>query len=171
LASRFVLVGVAVVIGLLVGFGAAYAYQQSQVSSLQTSLSQANESISMLHSEMNTSRAIALQPKSGQMIHGGWVILASVGNGDYAVTLHADGLEPPSSGGYIVEGVQRTASMDVVPIGANATASEFDAGTDGAGSFWTVLMQNPGTSFEAIELVYLPGMNMTAATVVATAPL
>jgi hypothetical protein len=159
------------VIGLLVGFGAAYAYQQSQVSSLQSSLSQANESISMLHDQMNATRAIALQPKSGQMIHSGWVILASVGSGDYAVTLHANGLEPPASGGYIVEGVQRTASMNVVPIGANASASEFDAGTDGTGIFWTVLMQNPSTSFESVELVYLPGMNMTAATVVATASL
>jgi hypothetical protein len=171
LASRSVLVGVAAVVGLLVGFGAAYAYQQSQISSLQTSLSQANASISMLHEEMNGTQSVALQPKSGQMIHGGWLILASVGNGDYSVTLHADGLEPPSSGGYIVEGVQRTSAMSVVPIGANATGSEFDAGTDGSGTYWTVLMQNPSTSYESVELVYLPGMNMTAAVVVATASL
>ena len=87
------------------------------------------------------------------------------------MSLHADGLEPPSSGGYIVEGVQRTGSMNVVPIGANATASEFDATTNGVGNYWTVLMQNPTTSFEAINLVYLPGMDMTHATVVASAQL
>lgn len=171
LASRTVLLGVALVLGLLVGFGATYAYDQSQVSSLQTSLNQANQSISTLHQEMNSTRVLQLQPKSGQMIHSGWVIIAAVGNGDYAVSLHADGLESPSSGGYIVEAAQRTGSMNVVPIGANATSSEFDASANGAGSYWTVLMQNPSSSFESVELVYLPGMNMAQATVVATAQL
>jgi hypothetical protein len=169
--SKGVLIGAAVVIGLLVGFGAAYAYEQSQISSLQTSLAQANESVSMLHAEMNGTRALSLTPKSGQMIHTGWVVLASVGGGDYVISLHADGLEPPSSGGYIVEGVQRTTAMNVVPIAGNATASEFDAGADGAGSYWTVIMQNPTRSFEAIDLVYLPGMNMAQATVVASTQL
>ena len=167
--SRAILVAVAVVIGLLVGFGGSYLYNQSQVSSLQSSLAQANESISMLHQQANGSRALALQPKAGQMIHSGWVVIASVGSGDYAVSVHADGLEPPSSGGYIVEGVSRTGNT--VPIAANATASEFDAGSDGTGSYWTVLMQNPTTSFEAIDLVYLPGMNMAQATVVASTQL
>ena len=170
LASRSVLIGVALVLGLLAGFGATYAYDQSQVSSLQSSLNQANESVSMLHQEMNSTRAIQLQTKSGQMIHSGWVVIASVGGGDYAVSLHADGLEPPSGGGYIVEAVQSSGSMNTVPIGANATASEFDAGTDGSGNYWTVLMQNPSTSFESIELVYLPGMSMSQAVVVASAP-
>jgi hypothetical protein len=105
------------------------------------------------------------------MIHSGWMIVASVGSGDYAVSLHADGLEPPSGGGYIVEGVQRAGNMNVVPISGNATTSEFDAGSDGAGSYWTVLMQNPSSSFEAIDLVYLPGMNMAQATVVASVQL
>ena len=105
------------------------------------------------------------------MINSGWVIIASVGNGDYIVSLHADGLEPPASGGYIVEGVQRTTSMNVVPIGVNATVSEFDAGADGSGSYWTVLMQNPSSSFESLELVYLPGMSMAQAAVVASAQL
>lgn len=155
----------------MAGIGATYAYEQSQISSLQSSLSQANASLSMLQHETNGTRALSLQPKAGQMIHSGWVIIASVGSGDYVVTLHADGLEPPSSGGYIVEGVQRTTAMNVVPIGANATASEFDATTNGSGSYWTVLMGNPSTSFEAIDLVYLPGMSMTQATVVASAQL
>lgn len=165
------LLALALVIGLLVGAGSTYAYEQSQVASLQNSLSAANESVSMLHQEMNATGALALQPKSGQMIHSGWLIIASVGSGDYAISLHADGLEPPSSGGYIVEGVQRTASMNVVPIGANATASEFDATASGVGSYWTVLMENPSTGFEGINLVYLPGMDMTHATVVASAQL
>jgi len=103
------------------------------------------------------------------MIHSAWVIVASVGSGHYVISLHAEGLEPPAMGGYIVEGVQRTGSANVVPIGANATASEFDAGTDGTGNYWTILMQNPSSSFGAIYLVYLPGMNMAQASVVATA--
>jgi hypothetical protein len=162
---------IALVVGLLVGFGATYAYDRSQLSSLQSSLKQANESISMLHAETNSTRAVQLQPKAGQMIHSGWVIIASVGGGDYVVSLHADGLEPPSSGGYIVEGVQRTTAMNAVPIGANETASEFDAGTNGAGGYWTVLMGSPSTTYESIDLVYLPGMNMAQAVVVAAAPL
>ena len=165
------MLSVFLVVGLLVGFGAAYAYNQSQVSSLQTSLNQANESVSMLRGEMNSTRVIQLQAETGQMIHSGYVIIADVGSGDYWVSIHAEGLEPPSGGGYIVEGVQRTASMNTVPIGANATASEFDAGAGGSGTYWTVLMENPGASFESIELVYLPGMNMAQASVVATASL
>lgn len=105
------------------------------------------------------------------MIHTGWVVIAPVGSGDYAIAVHAEGLEPPSAGGYIVEGAQRTTAMNVVPISANATASEFDAGTDGVGNYWTVIMQNPTTSFESIELLYLPGMNMTQATLVASVSL
>lgn len=171
MVSRTLLVAVFLVIGLLVGFGGTYLYNQSQVSSLQSSLAQANQSISMLHQEMNGTGALALQPKAGQMIHSGWVVIASVGSGDYAISVHADGLEPPSSGAYIVEGVSRTGNMSATPIGANATASEFDAGSDGVGSYWTVIMQNPTSSFEAIDLVYLPGMNMAQATVVASATL
>ena len=171
MASKTVVLAAVLLVGLVAGFGATYAYEQGQVSSLQTSLNQANESVSMLHAEMNSTRALALQPRSGQMIGSGYVIIAAVGGGDYVVSLHADGLEPPSSGSYIVEGAHRTTSMNVIPVGANATASEFEAGPNGVGSYWTLLMQNPNAAFESIELVYLPGMSMTQATVVATAQL
>jgi hypothetical protein len=39
------------------------------------------------------------------------------------------------------------------------------------GNYWTVIMENPSTSFESIELLYLPGMNMTQATLVASVSL
>ncbi len=160
------------VIGLLVGFGAAYLYDQNQITSLQGSLTQANQSISALHNQTaNVSRTLPLTPHPGAMIHTGWLILTAVGSGDYAVVVHAEGLEPPSSGGYIVEAAQRTTAMNVVPIAANATASEFDAGTDGVGNYWTVIMENPTTSFESIELLYLPGMNMAQASLVASVSL
>ncbi|MDA4127545.1 MAG: hypothetical protein OK452_10160 [Thaumarchaeota archaeon] len=172
MASRTILLAAVLVIGLLVGFGASYLYAQNQITSLQNSLTQANQSISTLHSQTgNTSKVLALSPHPGAMIHTGWVVIAPVGSGDYAIVVHAEGLEPPSLGGYIVEGAQRTTAMNVVPIGANATASEFDAGTDGVGNYWTVIMQNPTTSFESIELLYLPGMNMAQATLVASVSL
>jgi hypothetical protein len=160
MTSRTILLAVVGVIGLLVGFGAAYAYDQSQITSLQSSLTQAN-----------AAKALPLAPHAGAMIHTGWVVITPVGSGDYAIVVHAEGLEPPSSGGYIVEAAQRTTAMNVVPIGANATASEFDAGPDGVGNYWTVIMQNPTTSFESIELMYLPGMNMTQASLVASVSL
>lgn len=158
------MLGAVLVIGLLIGFAAAYLYSQNQITSLQNSLTQANQSA-------NASKALALAPHPGAMIHTGWVIITAVGNGDYAIVVHAEGLEPPSSGGYIVEAAQRTTAMNVVPIGANATASEFDAGADGVGNYWTVIMENPTTSFESIELMYLPGMNMAQASLVASVSL
>jgi hypothetical protein len=171
-ASRSVLLAVVLVIGLLVGFGGTYLYDQNQITSLQNSLTQASQTISSLHgSSANTSKVLPLTPHPGAMIHTGWVVIAPVGSGDYAISLHAEGLEPPSSGGYLVEGAQRTTAMNVVPVGANASASEFEAGTDGVGNYWTVIMENPTTSFESIELLYLPGMNMTQATLVASVSL
>ncbi len=172
MVSRAVLISVAAVIGLLVGFGASYVVSAGRISSLQSSLSQATESNSMLLGEIhNETLGLAFKTQSGQMIHSGWVFISPIGSGDYAVSLHAEGLEPPSMGGYIVEGVTRGGAMNMVPIAGNATASEFDSGTDGVGTYWTTLMQNPSTTYEAIDLLYLPGMNMTQAAVVGTVQL
>lgn len=171
MVSRTALISVAVVVGLVVGFGVGYAVYQGQISSLQSTLNQANESNSMLHTELqNQTTTKALNPQPGQMIHSGWVLISPVGSGDYAVSLHADGLEPPASGSYVVEGVTRQ-GMNMVPLAGNATASEFEAGTDGSGNFWTTLMQNPSSTYEGIDLLYLPGMDMTHATLVASAQL
>jgi hypothetical protein len=62
-------------------------------------------------------------------------------------------------------------SMAVVPIGPNATASEFETSSNGVGNFFILLSQNPYSAFENVQIVYLPGMQMTNATVVATATL
>ena len=171
MSSRTVLVSVAVVIGILVGFSAGYATYQGQISSLQTSLTQANQSNTMLHAELqNQTLALVLKPQAGQMIHSGWIFVSPIGSGDYAISLHAEGLEPPASGAYIVEGVTRQ-GMNMVPLSGNATASEFEAGADGVGTYWTTLMQNPSSAYEGIDLLYLPGMSMTHATLVATVQL
>lgn len=172
MASRAVLLSAVLVIGLVVGFGASYAVSASQISSLQTSLSQAASSNAMLQQEMqNVTMSLPLKPQAGQMIHGGWVFLAPVAAGDYAVSVHAEGLEPPSSGAYIVEVVQRGGNMNMVPIGPNATSSEFEANSAGVGNYWIVLMQNPRSGFEAIDILFLPGMQMTNATLVASVKL
>src|SRR5712692_7906838 len=172
MASRAILISASAVIGLLVGLGGSYLVTAGQISSLQASLSKANESNTMLQGEMqNITTRLALTPKAGQMINSGWIFIAPVGTGGYAVFLHAEGLEPPSSGGYIVEGVTKSVGMNLVPLGPNATASEFDASTNGIGNFWLVLNQNPSVKYEAIDVLYLAGMQMSNAAVVASASL
>jgi hypothetical protein len=116
--------------------------------------------------------AIAFTPAHGQMFGKGWLIVAPLGNGSYAVTLHATGLEPASMGDYIVEAAQNSGQMAMVPIaGTNATQSEFIADNNGNGQFFIVLHQEPSSNFESVSIVYLPGMQMQGATVVATASL
>jgi hypothetical protein len=172
LASKALLASTVLVVGLLIGIGATYVVTANQVSSLQKSLSDANESNMMLHDEMqNGTLSLALQVQSGQMFHSGWVFISAIGSGDYAISLHAEGLEQASAGDYIVEGVTRGATMQMVPISGNATSSEFDASATGVGNFWTSIMQNPSSSFEAIDLLYLPNMDMTHATLVASVSL
>ena len=123
---------------------------------------------SMLQAEMqNVTSKLALTPEAGQMIHTGWIFIAPLGTGRYAVFLHAEGLEPPSSGGYIVEGVTRS-GMKMVPLGPNATASEFVASANGIGHYWLVLNQNPSVNYEAIDVLYLAIVSAIALVVVGT---
>jgi len=171
--ARNVLLPTALVVGLLVGFGASYAVSSSQISSLQNSLKQANDSNTMLHGELqNTTLALALVAKPGQTIRSGWILISPIGSGHYALSLHAEGLQPASAGAYIIEVVPSSGSGNMVPISGNATtASEFEADTGGVGNYWYVLMENPSASFKGIDLLFLPGMDMTRATLVATAQL
>ncbi len=75
-------------------------------------------------------------------------------------------------GDYIVEAAQSRGQMATVPIaGTNATLSEFEADSFGYGQFFTVLMESLSSLYEGVSVVYLPGMEMTNATVVATATL
>ncbi len=116
--------------------------------------------------------AIAFTPAKGQMFGGGWLIVAPLGNGSYAISIHATGLEPASMGAYIVEGAQNSGQMAKVPIaGNNATQSEFTADSLGSGQFFAVLHQKPSSAYESVSIVFLPGMQMQNAVVVATASL
>jgi len=144
--------------------------ETSTITTTDTMTQSASTSGSM--NESAAPAAIAFVPAHGQMFGGGWLIIASLGNGDYALTLHATGLESASMGDYIVEAAQNSGQMATVPIaGTNATLSEFEADSSGNGQFFTVLMENPHSAFESVSIVYLPGMEMTNAMVVATAAL
>jgi len=152
-------------------YGTRSTMQETSTLTMTETMSQsASSSVSM--SESAAPAAIAFVPAHGQMFGGGWLIIASLGNGDYALTLHATGLESASMGNYIVEAAQSSGQMATVPIaGANATLSEFAADSSGNGQFFTVLMENPGSAYESVSIVYLPGMEMQNATAVATASL
>lgn len=165
------MVSASVVIGLLVGSGAVYLVAASQISSLQASLSSATESNTMLHAELqNGTVGVALTLQPGQMIRSAWLFIAPVGKGQFAVSLHAEGLKLPSSGGYLIEGVTRQGAK-MVPLGPTEIASEFDATNDGVGTYWLVLNQNPSTTYQTIVVLYLAGMQMSNAVLVASAAL
>lgn len=119
--------------------------------------------------EMMAEPAIPFTPAKGQMIHDAWLIIAPLGNGTYALSIHAEGLEDSSMGAYLVEGTQHGTNVTVPVGGQNITLSEFEADSSGNGQFFIILDQNPATLYDTISLVFLPGMQMTNATVAATA--
>jgi hypothetical protein len=168
--SNAVFAGTTIVLLILAGVG--FSLYLTASSTTHTTTENMTETMTTGTTEMGAD-AIQFTPATGQMIHTGWLLVQSTGSGDYAVAIHAEGLENTQQMGsdYIVEAEQSSGSMSVVPIGPNDTASEFQTSSTGVGDFFIVLMQNPFTSFDNIQIVYLPGMAMTNATVVATATL
>jgi hypothetical protein len=120
---------------------------------------------------MMEQEAIPFIAQPGQMVHNGWLLIAPLSNGQYALSVYVAGLEPSMGTGsnYIVEGPQMTGPMASVPVTGNATSSEFEVGSGGVGYFFTILDQNPYTTFESIQVFYLPGMQMSNAMLIATA--
>ena len=174
--SNAVFAGTAIVLVIIAGVGFAL-YLTNSPSTVTTTN---NMTETMTHTSTTTmvenangTSAVEFAPVTGQMIHTGWLLIEPAGMDQYALVVHAEGLESTQSTGsdYIVEGTQSSGSMAVVPIGPNATASEFETGSSGVGNYFVLLSQNPYTAFENVEIVYLPGMQMTNATVVATAAL
>ena len=142
-----------------------------ETTTVMSSDTMSHSSTSSAMSEASTS-AVAFVPAHGQMFGSGWLIVAALGNGSYAITLHATGLESVSMGDYIVEAAQNSGQMATVPIaGSNATMSEFTADNSGTGQFFAILHEDPSSLFESVSIVYLPGMEMQNAAVVATATL
>jgi hypothetical protein len=174
--SNAVFAGTAIILLILAGIGFALYFSNSP--STQTTTENMTETMTHMSTTAvtvtsNGTDALEFTPVTGQMIHSAWLLIEPAGMDQYALAIHAEGLENTQSMGsdYIVEGAQSSGSMSVVPIGPNATASEFDTNGNGVGNFFILLSQNPYTTFENIQIVYLPGMQMTNATVVATASL
>ncbi len=119
--------------------------------------------------ELMAEPAIPFAPAKGQMIHDAYAIIAPLVNGTYALTIHAQGLEAMSMGAYLVEGTQHGTNVTVPIGGQNVTLSEFEADSHGNGQFFITLNQNPAHVYDTISLVFLPGMEMTNATIAATA--
>ncbi len=139
----------------------------------ETMTSSVTQTMTETSPSAGASQAVQFTPAAGMMLHSAWLVVSMTESGQYALSVYAQGLEPSQGTGndYIVEGAQSSGSMAVVPVGPNATASEFEVGSNGVGSYFTLLNQNPFSSFESIDIVYLPGMQMANATVVATASL
>jgi hypothetical protein len=170
--SKGTTLAAAVIVSLLAGIAVGYLYQTGQVSALQSQLSKANENSSMLRAEMlNQTAPIAFKAESGQMAHDAWLLVSPAGNGRYVVAVHAEGLDHNSTqGAYLVEGVTKTAAK-MIPLAANASLSEFEAGNNGIGQYSAIINQNPNTAFSKILVLFLPGMSMERAVLVATATL
>ena len=174
--SNAVFAGTAIVLLILAGIGFSLYFTSSGSTTTENMTETHNMTETMTEtatSMTNATGAFRFTPATGQMIHSAWLLIEPAGSGDFAVSVYAQGLESTQSTGsdYIIEATQRTGSMAVVPIGPNATASEFETTSQGAGAYFTVLMQNPFNSYENVQIVYLPGMQMSNATVVATATL
>ncbi|MHB8567226.1 MAG: hypothetical protein ACYC7D_12660 [Nitrososphaerales archaeon] len=120
----------------------------------------------------NITYAYQFNGSSGSMISSAWLLDVPVGMHEYAVSVHAEGLEPNET--YILEGDLASGSMAVVPISTQSmnmnttSASEFQTNGNGTGNYWIVLGSCPSTTFESIQLLYLPGMEMQNASTVAT---
>ena len=120
--------------------------------------------------------AVSFTPKANVMaaegIHNAYLIVVPVGGGNWAIEIHAQGLKPTAGTGniYLVEAQQKSGAMGTAPIHAqNATESEFSVGRDGIGQYFTTLNQDPRATFESVLVVFLGGMQMSNATVIATA--
>lgn len=164
---------VAVVIGLLIGAGAGYLARAGEVTKLQGDLSHAIESNNMLKEELgNLTIPIAFVHESGQMIHDTWLLVAPIGQGKFGVTIHAEGLEDTKGEGiYLVEGVMKGQPTRMVPLGQTLDNSEFHANSKGVGTLWIIPSQDPRSTFDKVVLLFLPGMSMERAVLLATAKL
>jgi hypothetical protein len=142
---------------------------------MMTTSEMMNHTTSMTEMSGNASSGCACMftPKSGAMISSAWFVVGQTEMvNQYAVSIHAEGLEP--NGTYIVEGTLTSGSMAAVPISSKSmstnttSASEFQADKNGTGNYFILLESNPMTSFGNVEILFLPGMVMQNATLVAT---
>jgi hypothetical protein len=125
------------------------------------------------HGMMPGTIALRFTVNSSAMISSALLLSVPIGMNQTAVLFQAQGLEP--NGTYVLDGSLSNGSMPTVPITMdsmrmNSTSDTyFQANANGTGLFWTVLSSSIATTFSEVALVYLPGMAMQNATVIATA--
>ena len=170
------------IIALLVGLGAGYFARTSEVSALENNVAKAIESKGMLQAELDAVKAkravegkavaIPFEPEPGLMFHDGWLLITQRGDGKFTVVIRSEGFDKTGpEDAYLIEGVTRTEPMQMVPIGTTLDASVFHADQNGHGFYWIVLDKDPRVTFDKILILYLPGMSMERAALVATAKL
>ncbi|MDG6998161.1 MAG: hypothetical protein JRN15_03500 [Nitrososphaerota archaeon] len=121
----------------------------------------------------NQKSAYDFTAANGGMISNAWLLVVPLGMSEYAVSAHAEGLE--ANGTYILEGNLATGSMQTVPISSKSmtmnktSAFEFQSNSNGTDLYWIQLSSNPTTTFDNIQLYFVPDMMMHNATLVASA--
>lgn len=137
-----------------------YPYQTVTTVSYQTVTAVPTYSTSM-------TGEIPLAPVNGEMAHDIWLIITPLPEGQFAVTLSAQGLQ--QNGGYLIEGVTRATPTATVPIATTAADSEFVAEVHGNGIYWHVLTSDPRVTYGEVLLIYLPNMQIQGSKLVASA--
>lgn len=175
--SIFALVVVVLVIVAGIGYGLYATANHSAMSESSTSSMIETTTRTQSMTETMTTTLITNQTYSyqftaakGGMIMNAWLLVVPLGMDAYALSFHAEGLEP--NGTYILEGSLITGSMQMVPISESmntTAASEFQSDSNGTGLYWIQLSSNPVNTFENIQLYVVPEMLIQNATLVATA--
>ncbi len=172
-SSIFGVVAIVLLILAVVGFSLYITKSPSTttvVSTVVTTVSATSTGSSM----SNGSSVIAFSPVKGQMVTSAWLVVTPLGMmNEWAMVVHAQGLETTNSTStYLVEAAQMSGAMRMVPI-TNATAtSDFQTNVNGTGTLWVTLNVDPFTSFESVDIIFLPSMNnMNSMEVVANATL
>lgn len=175
--TLFAVTVVVLVVVAVVGYGlyAANASKQSQMEqNTGTSDSAMTETLTSTET-MNQTYAYPLTPQSGAMVDNAWLLVVPLGMHQYAVSVHAEGLE--TNGTYILEGTMASGNMQTVPISTESmtmndtAASEFQSNSNGTGLYWIILSSDPMTTFESIQLYFIQGGMMENASLIATADL
>ena len=159
----------------VVGYG-LYATQLSDQSQTKQDMGTSASAMTdtLTSTEMiNQTYAYHLSPQSGAMVDNAWLLVVPLGMQEYAVSVHAEGLE--TNGTYILEGTLTGGSMQSVPISTQSMAmnetgaSEFQSNSNGTGLYWIILSSNPLTTFENVQLYFITEGMMQNASLIATA--
>lgn len=180
--TNAIFASIVVVLVIIAGVGYGLYATSNHSAMTETSTSSMTETMTTTQSmtetmttteSINQTYSYQFTAASGGMISNAWILVVPLGMDEYAVSVHAEGLE--SNGTYILEGSLASGSMQTVPISTESmtmnttSASEFQSDSNGTGLYWIQLSSNPVNAFENIQLYFVPEMIMQNATLVATA--